>query len=219
MYPQFSATTTASIVDEVGRLLKQQRNQMALRTIRDFHDNEEYINAMATRIRQYWQAHGRGDQLVFSFHGLPQRCVDKGDPYARQCAVTARLLADALLLSENHWQLSFQSRFGKEAWLQPYTVDVFDTLGRQGTPRIDVFCPGFSADCLETLEEIAIAGAEDFQAAGGGEFHYIPALNDHPAHIDALSHIVEANLQGWERFIEEDSRNPIRKMFNKVAKR
>jgi len=219
MYPQYSATTTATVFDEMGRLLSKQRNQPAVRTIKDYHDCEYYIDAMAKHIRQYWQANGKGDKLVLSFHGIPQRCVNKGDPYATQCEQTGRLLADALLLSKDEWQLTFQSRFGKEEWLKPYTSEVLDDLGEEGIERVDVFCPGFSADCLETLEEIAIEGREEFLDEGGKEFHYIPALNAQPAHIDSLLHLLEDNLQGWETFIEEDSRNPIRKIFSKVAGR
>jgi ferrochelatase len=219
MYPQYSATTTATVFDEMGRLLSKQRNQPAVRTIKDYHDCEYYIDAMAKHIRQYWQANGKGDKLVLSFHGIPQRCVNKGDPYAEQCKHTGRLLADALLLSGDEWELTFQSRFGAEEWLQPYTSEVFEDLGEDGVERIDVFCPGFSSDCLETLEEIAIEGRKEFLEEGGKEFHYIPCLNAEPTHIDSLLHLLEDNLQGWETFIEEDSRNPIQKIFSKVAGR
>lgn len=217
MYPQYSATTTATVFDEMGRILAGLRNQPAVRYIKDYHDCEHYIQAMAKHIRQYWQANGKGDKLILSFHGIPQRCVNKGDPYAEQCEYTGRLLADALLLSADEWQLTFQSRFGAEEWLKPYTAEVFEELGEKGTERIDVFCPGFSSDCLETLEEIAIEGRDEFLEEGGKEFHYIPALNAESVHIDSLLHLLEANLQGWETFIEEDSRNPIQKIFSKVT--
>lgn len=217
MYPQYSATTTASVVDEVARVLSGMRNQPAVRFIKSYHDYEPYIAAMAKHIRQYWQEHGRGDKLILSFHGLPQRCIAKGDPYKEQCELTARLLADALLLSDEQWQLTFQSRFGAEEWLQPYTDQTLQGLGEQGLARVDVFCPGFAADCLETLEEIAMEARHAFTEAGGGEFHYIPALNAQPAHIDALMHLVEENLAGWVDFISEDSRNPIRRLITRVV--
>ena len=219
MYPQYSATTTATVFDEMGRILAGMRNQPAVRYIKDYHDCEYYIQAMAKHIRQYWQANGKGDKLLLSFHGIPQRCVNKGDPYADQCRQTARLLADELLLSEDEWLLTFQSRFGAEEWLQPYTSEVLEDLGEDGLGRLDVFCPGFSSDCLETLEEIAIEGREEFLDEGGKDFHYIPALNAEPAHINSLLQLVEDNLHGWEQFIEEDSRNPIQKIFNRVAGR
>ena len=219
MYPQYSATTTATVFDEMGRILAGMRNQPAVRYIKDYHDCEYYIQAMAKHIRQYWQTHGKGDKLLLSFHGIPQRCVNKGDPYADQCRQTARLLADELLLSEKEWMLSFQSRFGAEQWLQPYTSEVLEDLGEEGLGRLDVFCPGFSSDCLETLEEIAIEGREEFLDEGGKEFHYIPALNAEPVHINSLLHLLEDNLHGWEAFIEEDSRNPIQKIITKVVGR
>lgn len=219
MYPQYSATTTASIVDEIARLLKAERNQPGLRIVKDYHDYEPYIKAMAKHIRHYWKEHGQGDKLVLSFHGLPQRCVDKGDPYALQCERTARLLADALLLSDDRWELCYQSRFGAEEWLKPYTFETLEDLAEDGFERVDVFCPGFAADCLETLEEIAMGGRDEFLDEGGKQFHYIPALNAEPGHIDALMHLLEDNIQGWENIIEEESRNPIQKIFSKVSGR
>jgi protoporphyrin/coproporphyrin ferrochelatase len=197
LYPQYAASTTASVFDEVAAFVRRARNVPALRLVRDFHDHPGYIGALATRVREYWQAAGRPDQLVMSFHGLPKRSVDRGDPYHDECQRTARLLAQELALAEGQWQIAFQSRFGAGEWLTPYTASVLADLGRARTRRVDVFCPGFVADCLETLEEIGIEGKQAFLAAGGGEFRLIAGLNEHDAWIRALASIVLENLGGW----------------------
>lgn len=194
LYPQYSATTSATIVDECGRALLKFRNQPQIRYIKDFHADEKYIHTMAQHIGSFWREHGRAQKLLLSFHGLPQSYVAKGDPYRRQCELSAHLLAEKLALKTDEWQLCFQSRFGREHWLQPYTDQTLIALGRQGLPSLDVFCPGFSADCLETLEEIAITGKQQFQQAGGGELNYISALNDSDAHIELLADLVHKNL-------------------------
>lgn len=197
MYPQYSASTTATVTDIVYRELQQMRNTPALRTIRNYHDNPGYIDALANSINDYWLKNGRPEKLLMSFHGLPRYTLEKGDPYHCECLKTGRLLAQRLGLTTEQYALSFQSRFGKAEWLQPYTTATLKELGRQKIKRIDVVCPGFAADCLETLEEIAMEGKEDFQHAGGGEYHYIPCLNDRDDWIHALTNLVMENLNGW----------------------
>ena len=197
LYPQYAASSSAAALDKVFAVLQQQRNQMSVRTISRFYDDAGYIKAMKQHIEAYWAAHGRSRKLMLSFHGIPQPGHDQGDPYPEECRHTAKLLAAALGLAEADYLVSFQSRFGKAKWVGPSTQDLFDSLPKQGTTTLDVFCPGFAADCLETMEEIAIAGREQFHAAGGEQFHYIPCLNDNPAWIDALAALAEENLQGW----------------------
>jgi ferrochelatase len=179
LYPQYSRSTTESIID-----LLPGRN-----VVRDFHDHPAYIGALAAGVRKYWAAHGRGDKLLMSFHGLPQRSVDRGDPYQDQCLKTAELLSVELKLSKSEFLVTFQSRFGAAKWLQPYTEPALIDLARGGLGRVDVVCPGFVSDCLETLEEIGIGAREAFLAAGGREFHLLPCLNESPAWIAALAAI------------------------------
>ena len=197
LYPQYSGTTTASVVDAVADWARQTRHVPELRFVHRFHDDPGYIRALTRVVHEHWQSHGRPDKLVISFHGVPQRTLTLGDPYHCECVKTARLLAERLALKEDEWVLSFQSRFGKAKWLEPATQTVLEQLGHVGTGRVDVVCPGFVSDCLETLEEIAIEGQQAFKAAGGQEFHYIRCLNDHPAWLAALSEIVQQHLQGW----------------------
>jgi ferrochelatase len=197
MYPQYAASSTATAFDIVFAELQQMRNTPALRTIKNFHDHPGYIKAMANNINEYWIKNGRPEKLVMSFHGLPQFSLDKGDPYHCECHKTGRLLAQELGLKPEQYFLSFQSRFGKAEWLKPYTTATLKQLGKQKTKRVDVVCPGFVADCLETLEEIAMEGKEDFQHAGGGEFNYIPCLNERNDWMHALTDMVMDNLQGW----------------------
>ncbi len=197
LYPQYAASTTGSVVDAVAAFLGRTRDVPALRWVRDFHDHPGYIAALAARVREHWDASGRPDKLVMSFHGLPRRSVEQGDPYERECRETARLLAHALGLADGQWQIGFQSRFGAGEWLEPYTASVLRDLGRARTRRVDVFCPGFVADCLETLEELGIEGKQTFLAAGGGEFRLVPCLNEHDAWIGALAALVLENLSGW----------------------
>jgi len=197
MYPQYSATTTASALDGVMQVLTQTRNIPELRVIRNFHDHPGYIEALRRSVREYWNANGRPDRLVMSFHGLPRRNLDLGDPYHCECAKTARLLAAALDLGPDEYSLSFQSRFGRAKWLEPYTVDTLRKLARDGVGRVDVVCPGFTADCLETLEEIAQEARTDFLTSGGRDFHLIPCLNEAPHFISALADLVETHTQGW----------------------
>jgi len=203
MYPQYAASTTATVCDIVFKELQQMRNIPAIRTIRNFHDHPGYIKALANNINDYWMKNGRPEKLLMSFHGLPKKMLDKGDPYHCECHKTARLLAQQLGLKPEQYAVSFQSRLGKGEWLQPYTAATLKELGKQKLWRLDVVCPGFVTDCLETLEEIALEGKEEFQHAGGGEYRYIPCLNDRNDWIQALTDIVLDNLQGW--LIEPDA--------------
>ncbi|ADE11284.1 ferrochelatase [Sideroxydans lithotrophicus] len=197
LYPQYAASTTATANDIVFDELRHMRNAPALRTIKNFHDHPGYIKALANNINEFWMKHGRPEKLLMSFHGLPQYTLHKGDPYHCECHKTSRLLAQELGLKPDQYAISFQSRFGKAEWLKPYTTATLKEWGTLKTKRVDVVCPGFVADCLETLEEIAQEGKEDFQHAGGGEFNYINCLNDRNDWIHALTDLVMDNLQGW----------------------
>ncbi len=201
MYPQYSATTTASCFDAVSATLRTWRWIPELRFINHYPDHPGYIASCAKRIHDAWQAQGRTDYLVFSFHGLPKRCLLNGDPYFCECHKTARLIAQALSLNDDAWQITFQSRFGRQEWLKPYTEQTLKALPSQGKTAINVFCPGFAADCLETLEEIALQNRDFFLAAGGQHFSYIPALNTMPEHISALSDLVLQHMQGWPEIL------------------
>lgn len=197
LYPQYAAATSASSFDAISVHFRTQREITSLNFIRDYHDHPAYIRALANSVKQHWQQHGQQQLLLFSFHGLPKRCVDQGDPYQHQCLKTAELLAQALQLKPHDWSVTFQSRLGKAEWLKPYTDITLRALPEQGTTSVDVMCPGFSADCLETLEEIAIANKEEFLTAGGKTFHYIPCLNDTAQHIEMLAEIClnQASMQ------------------------
>jgi ferrochelatase len=197
LYPQYSASTTATVFDAVFDELKQMRNAPAIRTVRSFHDDPRYVAVLAQSIRDYWTKEGRPGVLVLSFHGVPRFSLDKGDPYHCHCHKTGRLLAGALGLAPHQYRITFQSRFGRAEWLKPYTADVLRELGKAQTARVDVACPGFTSDCLETLEEIAVEGKGEFLKAGGHEFHYLPCLNDRDDWIRALTGIAMDNLGGW----------------------
>jgi ferrochelatase len=197
LFPQYAASSTAPVFDQVFGEMQQMRNLPALRTIKHFHDHPGYIASQAANINEYWMKNGRPEKLLMSFHGVPQYTLDKGDPYHCECHKTGRLLAEALGLTREQYTVSFQSRFGKAEWIKPYTTATLLELGKQKTRRVDVVCPGFVGDCLETLEEIAMEGREDFQHAGGGEYHYIPCVNDRSDWIHALTDLVMDNLQGW----------------------
>ncbi|GGG50883.1 ferrochelatase 2 [Pseudohongiella nitratireducens] len=197
LYPQYSASTTASTFDAVSADFRERRWIPELRFINHYHDYPLFIEAAATRIREHWDQHGRADRLLFSYHGVPQRYLDNGDPYFCECHKTSRLLAAALGLQSGEFLTTFQSRFGKEEWLKPYTDETLKSLPAEGVTSVQVFCPGFSADCLETIEEIGEENRDYFVEAGGERYEYIAALNDHPAHIDALSELVLQHLQGW----------------------
>ena len=197
LYPQYAASTTAAAFDAIAAAFARMRNQPALRSVRHFHDHPAYIAALAQNINDYWVKTGRPDQLIMSFHGVPRFSLDRGDPYHCECQKTARLLAAALKLPSDKYQITFQSRFGRAKWLQPYTADALRDLGKKKLGRVDVVCPGFVADCLETLEEIAIEGKTTFLTAGGRDFHYIPCLNERNDWLHALADIVATNLLGW----------------------
>jgi|CXWL01.1.fsa_nt_gi ferrochelatase len=197
MYPQYSATTTGSTFDEVVRQLSTWRWVPELRTIHGFHDDPGYVASLASSIRELWQREGEPDRLLLSFHGMPIRYFHAGDPYFCFCQKTARLVREALGLAPERLLVTFQSRFGSEPWLQPYTDKTLEALPAQGVERVDVACPGFSADCLETLEEINGLNREVFLHAGGKQFRYIACLNDRADHLDALADVVERHLQGW----------------------
>jgi len=200
MYPQYSASTTATVVDEACKWLLRQRNQPEMRFVRNFHDDPAYIAALEQTVHNHWAKSGplaSGDQLIISFHGLPRRNLDLGDPYYCECMKTGRLLAERLNLAPEQHRICFQSRFGKAEWLQPYTAPTLEALAKAGTRRVDIICPGFVADCLETLEEIAIEGKESFLTNGGKEYHYIPALNEEPGWLAALASLAERHLGGW----------------------
>ena len=196
-YPQYSATTTASVIDAVNAWSAGVRRLPELRFVNDFHDEPPYIEALAQGVERHWREHGRGDMLVMSFHGIPERNIRLGDPYQAQSLETARLLAARLGLGAGQHRVTFQSRFGRARWLEPYTEPTLRALAAAGTGRVDVMCPGFPSDCLETLEEIAMEGKEAFLNSGGKEFRYIPCLNDSPAWIEALGAIAGRHLAGW----------------------
>ncbi len=196
-YPQYSGTTTASVFDAVYHWADRVRTIPELRFINRYHDDAGYISALAQRIRTHWQAHGQSDQLVMSFHGVPERTLHLGDPYHCECHKTARLLAQELGLTKEQYTVTFQSRFGKAKWLEPYTEPTVIRMAQAGVKRIDVVCPGFTSDCLETLEEIAQEVREAFLHAGGQAFHYIPCLNDSAAWIEAMGQLTQQHLAGW----------------------
>lgn len=198
LYPQYSGSTTGSTFDALSKELTQWRRVPDLSFIQGYHKTPGYISALAASVRQHWDANNRPDVLVMSFHGLPERYLHSGDPYFCHCHATARLLAEALELSDEQWRVSFQSRVGREVWLQPYTDELLVHLAQSGTRRVDVVCPGFAADCLETLEEIAMGEKERFENAGGELLSYIPALNDGAAHIATLADLVVPRLAVME---------------------
>jgi len=194
LYPQYSGTTTASVFDAIARVLARERHIPELRTINDYHAHPAYIEALAASVRAYRKANGASEHLLMSFHSIPQRYVNQGDPYDAQCKKTAGLLAEALQLKPEQWSISFQSRLGREPWLQPYTDVVLPQYAAKGIKTLDVICPGFSADCLETLEEVAIRYRADFLAAGGVDFRYIPALNADAKHIRMMQSLVQSAM-------------------------
>lgn len=213
LYPQYSGSTTGSVFDAITRALAKRLWVPEFRFINHYHDASGYIAALAASIRDYWDLNGRGDKLLLSFHGLPKSMRDNGDPYHCQCHKTARLLAESLELDEDEWQLSFQSRVGREAWLTPYTDQTVRKLGSEKIAKLDVVAPGFAADCLETLEELEIQNAGFFREAGGGELRYIPALNARDDHISFLSRTIEKSVGGWpERSADWSVSEAARKM-------
>ena len=198
LYPQYSASTSASTFDAIAADFARRRWLPDFRFVSHYHDFPPYIEAMAGHIEEHWRQHGRKDRLVLSYHGIPRKYLDRGDPYHCECHKTSRLLAERLGLSDEDYMTTFQSRFGREEWLRPYTDETMKSLPARGVESVDVFCPGFSADCLETIEEINEENREYFMEAGGKAFEYIPALNATEGHIAALVQLIENNLEGWE---------------------
>ena len=196
-YPQYSATTTASLFDAVYTWAAKVRSLPELRFVNHYHDAPPYITALASHIQRFWTSHGQPDQLVMSFHGVPERTLHLGDPYHCECFKTARLLAEQLGLAKDQYKVTFQSRLGRAKWLEPYTEPTLIALGQAGVKRVDVVCPGFTSDCLETLEEINMEGREAFLHAGGQAFNYIPCLNDDSTWITALADVTQQHLSGW----------------------
>ena len=219
LYPQYSATTTASVFDAVTGAVGRLRWIPEFRFISHYHDARGYIAAQAQNIREYWEQHGRGQKLLFSFHGIPQDTLTNGDPYHCQCHKSARLIAASLELGDDDWTVSFQSRVGRAEWLRPYTDETVKKLGGSGIQRLDIVCPGFSADCLETLEEIAIQNAAFFKSAGGGALSYIPALNARDDHVAFLARLIEKHVAGWPESSTDWSASDITRELDKSRQR
>lgn len=201
LFPQYSATSTAPLYDALAKWIPQQRNLPGLSVIRDYYQHPLFIQSLAQSVRDYQAMHGQPEKLLMSFHGIPQPYADKGDPYAERCRVTAQLLADELGLSAEQWAISFQSRFGKQEWVKPYTDALLQQWGGQGVQSVQVISPAFSADCLETLEELALQNADLFAASGGGSYSYIPALNARADHLQLLSSLLQANLDALKHIL------------------
>ena len=209
LYPQYSATTSASVNDAVHRWALQVRTTPELRFVNHYHDDAGYIGALAKRVTDHWQTHGRAGKLVLSFHGVPKRTLLLGDPYHCECLKTARLLSERLGLGADEVQVTFQSRLGRAEWLQPYTEPTLIALAKNGLKRVDLMCPGFTSDCLETLEEISMEAREAFLHAGGTEFNYLPCLNDQHEWIAALSAVAVQHMQGWPTRAVADAADPV----------
>lgn len=197
LYPQFSSSTTAAVYDRLASGLKGCPHLPQTRWVNEYHQHPGYIQALANSVKEYWAEHGQGDKLLMSFHGIPQRYEDRGDPYPSQCRATAKAVADALQLKDDQWFCAFQSRFGREEWVKPYTDFTLKEWGEAGIGRVDVISPAFSADCLETLEELEEENRDNFIEAGGKEYHYIPCLNDRDDHIQMMVDLVKQHTQGW----------------------
>lgn len=197
LFPQYCGATTGAVYDQVTAELRRWRWLPELRFVAEYHDQPEYIDALRACIVQHWEAYGRTRHLLISFHGIPERYFHQGDPYFCKCQKTARLLAEELMLRDGEWSVSFQSRFGPDGWLKPYTSTVLDEMPARGTRRVSVICPGFAVDCLETLEEIEMENRERFLAAGGEQFQYVPALNARPEHARFLADLIARHCQGW----------------------
>ncbi len=197
LFPQYSATTTATIFDEVFDQLKKWRWMPELRTINGYHDHPLYIKGMADSVREYWRGNGRSQRLLYSFHGIPQNYADKGDPYPDFCRQTAQLISDELALNEDEYQICFQSRFGPEEWLQPYTDETLTNWANNGTASVDTICPGFAVDCLETIEEMGEENRGYFLESGGEEYQYIPCLNDGDSQVALFTALIQQHTHDW----------------------
>jgi ferrochelatase len=202
LYPQYCASTTGSTFDAIAQSFSQRRWIPELRFVTHYHDNADYIKAVADKIKVHWEQQGRADKLIFSYHGIPKRYLLNGDPYHCECHKTSRLIAEELGLKDNEHFTSFQSRFGREEWLKPYTDHSLKAFPEQGIKSVQIVCPGFAADCLETIEEIGEENREYFLEAGGERYEYIAALNADEAHIQALTNLLESHLQGWATISE-----------------
>ena len=216
LYPQYSATTTASTFDEVTRVLQSWRWIPELRFVNHYHKNKMYINALVSSIQDHWKKHGKPEKLILSYHGIPKRYLLNGDPYHCECHVTSRLVVEQLGLNESDYMICFQSIFGREEWLKPYLADTLKSLPSDGVKNVQIICPGFSADCLETLEEIEEENRDYFIEAGGEKFSYIPALNACSDHLNALESIILNHTQGWEE--REDFNQQIDTENRKLSK-
>ncbi|MEM9300633.1 MAG: ferrochelatase [Pseudomonadota bacterium] len=219
LYPQYSATTTAAATDALARSLQSMNWLPELRVINHYHDHPGYIEALARSVRDHWEAHGRPQRLVMSFHGIPERYHLAGDPYPCECRKTARLLAEALELDHDDYEVTFQSRFGREPWVQPYTDFRLEALAKSGTTDVQVICPGFAVDCLETLEEIEEENRELFLEAGGQRFSYIPALNDADTHAAFLASLVHEHAAGWPELAPAYNTNEAQSLADASAER
>jgi len=197
IYPQYSGATIGSVADAVFQEISSWRWIPELRMMGAYHDNPEYIQAIANSVRKSWEQTGQTDKLLISFHGMPKRTLTLGDPYFCHCHKTARLIAEELALAENQWEMMFQSRFGKAEWLQPYAQQRFEELPKEGSKRVSIICPGFAVDCLETLEEIRLEGAKSFKECGGEEFHYIDCLNTSDEHVELLVNQIADHAGSW----------------------
>jgi len=213
LFPQYSATTSGAVFDQVAYEFQKSRYIPDTKFVSSYHDNKSYIDALKFSIEKYWEKNGKGEKLVFSFHGLPLKNLHHGDPYHCYCIKTGRLIAESLNLHEDDYYISFQSRFGFQEWLKPYTDDLIGKLVESGTKRIDVCCPGFICDCLETLEEINMQSREKFFEAGGVEFNYIDALNDSEESIDAFYEISKTEINSWINNFSEENFLNTKKMF------
>lgn len=215
LFPQYCAATTGAVFDQVTAELRQRRSIPELRFISDYSTYPQYITALAASVQEQWHRHERKNHLLMSFHGIPERYATEGDPYCFRAHATARCLATELSLREGEWSVSFQSRFGPSQWLKPYTSDLIAELPKRGIRDVTVICPGFAIDCLETIEEIDVENREVFHAAGGRDFHYVPALNARPDHAVLLRDLVIQHTQGW--FSAERSAHAIRPPLDAAA--
>lgn len=197
LFPQYSATSSGAVYDAITKWTLKQRNLPNITIVKDYHAHPLYIKALADSIRRFQAVHGKPEKLMFSFHGIPQPYADKGDPYPKRCKCTAAQVAHELGLSADEWIISFQSRFGKQEWVKPYTDVVLDDWAKSGVKSVQILSPAFSADCLETLEELAIENRETFLEAGGESYHYIPALNADEAHVELIAALAAPLVKGW----------------------
>ena len=218
LYPQYASATTGSVFDAVAKELCQWRWVPELHFLNEYYQDTRYVQALADSVENYWRENGKSERLLMSFHGIPEAYFLAGDPYFCQCQATGRELAERLGLNDEQWILSFQSRVGRQKWLQPYTDQTVEQLGKQGVKSLDVICPGFSADCLETLEEIAMQNAEIFSSHGGEKLQYIPALNDSPAHVRFISELLSEHCQTWLRAASAEQHQQTKQRAQALAK-